>query len=85
MFQGLQCLLDQMFRLHIQSGSRVIQNQDRIFLGKRPGNADTLLLSSRESYTPLADDGIILPGHPFDKFTGLGIGGSFPHRIKIQV
>ena len=57
--QMLQRLLHQPLRLRVQSGGRLVEDQDRRVLQDGPGDADALPLSAGELAAPIADVGLI--------------------------
>ena len=63
----LQALLDLLFRLHIDCGGCVIQNQDRRLDRQCTCQTDTLFLSSGKPDSALTDNRIIALRHTVDK------------------
>ena len=67
------------FRLGIQGGGRLVQNQDGGVLQKRPGNGEPLLLAAGKPHPGLADHGVEAPRQGLDKVQGIGGTGRRPH------
>ena len=61
-----------MLRLHIKRRGRVVKHQNLAFLGKRPRNADPLLLSAGKSDTALPDDSLVTVRQTLDEPVRLG-------------
>ncbi len=73
-----------MFGFHVQRGSGIIQNQNRVFLGQRPRDADSLLLPAGKSDAPFSDDRIVFSFHPLDEAACLRVRRSLPHHPVIR-
>ena len=60
--QGIESTLDLSFCHGVQSGGRLVQNQDGRVLQEDPGDGNTLLLTAGEEGSPLAHVGIEASG-----------------------
>lgn len=68
-----QTLLDPALALHIQSASGLIQDQHRWIFQKDPGDGDSLLLSPRQTGTPLAHEGVVPLWERLDELVNVGL------------
>ena len=75
----IQRVLNQGLALGIQTGGRLIQNQDRRFPQHDPCDGDSLALAGAEGHAPLPDDLLIAVREPRDELMGVGHPGRFPN------
>ena len=66
-------MADLRIRGGIDSGGRVIQNQDAGLFQQCAGNAEALLLAARDIVAALLDVGLVLIGEALDKLIGAGL------------
>src|SRR5579859_6505008 len=75
--QTIERLEDQLFRAGVQSGTGLIQNQDRTIADDGAGDGDALALTAGERDASFADDGVVALRHLLDKLMRIGeLGGS---------
>ena len=79
--QPLQSFLHQTFRLRIECGGGLIQNQYGRILENGAGNADTLALSAGKLAATVADIGIVTFLGVHNEIVGIGYLGSFHNLL----
>src|SRR5690606_27512507 len=60
--QLLRSLLDQLLGLAVQRARRLVEDQDRRIAQHRPGDRDSLALTTREARASLAEDRLVALG-----------------------
>ncbi|MNG09811.1 hypothetical protein D3C84_932460 [compost metagenome] len=70
--QGRQCLLDQVLALGIEGTGGLVQQQDRCIHQQRPGNGQTLALTTRQPQPCITQVGLIALRQLQDEFMGMG-------------
>jgi hypothetical protein len=65
--QAVQCVEDQLLRLRVQPGGRLVQNQDRQIADQRPRNRNALPLPPGQRHAALAHDRVVAIRHLVDK------------------
>ena len=83
--QSVDRLHDGCFRIIIQCGSGLIQDQYLRIIIQRSGDTDTLSLSSGEADTPLADASLQTFRQSLDKFIQLCLFQYFPQSVLINL
>ena len=80
--QIVKCLLDELFGLGVEGGSRFVENHDGGILEDGAGDAEALALPAAELAATVADDGLIAFFGLHDEVVGIGDAGSLFHLFR---
>src|SRR5437867_3857284 len=70
--QAIECLAHGRLAFHVETGHRLVQNQDRGVANERARDGDALPLPAGEGRAPLADDAVVPVFQLTDELVGVG-------------